>query len=204
MYAPRWQDVKAEWCVGLTAQSNTSPVLSRATPLTKSTSKRKIASWMERRWDQVSTRKYATFRLSFVHPVKHFALIPSAGSHHIRSSQFRDLTSGWQKGEESASKGSHDPGAALECGQGHPAVWWVALSHVYQLLTLSSKLSSHKQWNQTTATNWQHFVFFRSHSSFQPGHGSRVYLPYLWTGRRATICIHCGKEAGEPGASLTY
>lgn len=135
-----------------------------------------------------------------MHSLKCF---PSGGSHNFRSGQFRNLTSGWQKGEEPASKGSHDPGAALECGQSHPAVWWVALTHVYQPLTLSSKLSSHKECNRTTTTNWQPFAFFRSHSSFQPGHSSRVCLPYLWTGGRATICVHCGKEAGKPGASLT-
>lgn len=50
-------------------------------------------------------------------------LISSVSCHHIRSGQFGHLASGRQKSKESASEGSHDPGAALERRQGHPAVW---------------------------------------------------------------------------------
>jgi hypothetical protein len=41
---------------------------------------------------------------------------------HLRGGEQRYLAAGGPEGEEQEEEGSHDPGAALECRQGHPAV----------------------------------------------------------------------------------
>lgn len=70
-----------------------------------------------------------------------------------------------------------------------------------QPLTLPSKLSYYKDCHHATSS--QLTLFLRAHTSFQPSQCTGVHLPYLQIGRRATFCIYRGKEAGEPGASLT-
>ena len=52
-------------------------------------------------------------------------LFPSVGGHHLRSGQLWDFPAGGQASEKPEAQGPHDFGAALECRQGHSAIWWV-------------------------------------------------------------------------------
>lgn len=65
------------------------------------------------------------YHRSFCLSWTNICLNPTEHCHHLRSCQLGYFLASRPSGEEPEKKSPHDSRAALECRQGHTAVWWV-------------------------------------------------------------------------------